>query len=101
LTCEWDTSGVDVHGDTVSVEIHNTGDLTLHVSAVGITWTDHDETLRYVRLMGEIWRGWDHGPSFSVNTSKNIGPDNTRTLEFEFAGYHFDGSASVTVDADC
>jgi serine/threonine protein kinase len=101
LVCEWNKGNVDIHGDTVSVEIHNTGDLTLHVSAVGITWTDHDETLRYVRLMGVIWSGWDHGPSFLVNTSKNIGPDNTRTLEFEFAGYHFDGSASVTVDADC
>jgi hypothetical protein len=84
----------------VSIEIHNTGDLTLHVSDVGITWT-HDETLRYVRLNGEIWRGWDDGPSFSVGTSKSVGAGRSRTLEFEFQGYHFSGSASVTVDADC
>jgi serine/threonine-protein kinase len=101
LVCEWSKGNVEVHGNTVSVEIRNTGDLTLHVSAVGITWTNHDETLRYVRLMGEIWRGWEHGPSFSVNTSKNIGTHTTRTLEFEFGGNHFDGSASVTVDAGC
>ncbi|MCX6070769.1 MAG: serine/threonine-protein kinase [Chloroflexi bacterium] len=99
--CEWDTGGVDIHGDTVSVEIRNTGDLTLHVSSVGITWSSHDETLRSVRLMGEIWRGWEHGPSFSVHTNKDVGPGSNRTLEFEFAGYHFDGSASVDVDGDC
>jgi hypothetical protein len=99
--CEWNQGGADIYGNTVSVQIHNTGDLTLHVSGVGITWTNGGETLRYVRLMGEIWRGWDHGPSFSVNTSKNIGPHTTRTLEFEFGGYHFDGSASVAVDAGC
>lgn len=101
MTCEWDAGSVDIHGDKVSVPIHNTGDLTLHVSLVGITWSNHDETLRVVRLMGEIWRGWEHGPSFSVGTDKNIGPGSTRTLEFEFAGYHFDGSASVNVDGDC
>jgi serine/threonine protein kinase len=101
LVCEWNQGGADIYGNTVSVQIHNTGDLTLHVSGVGITWTNGGETLRYVRLMGEIWRGWDHGPSFSVNTSKNIGPHTTRTLEFEFGGYHFDGSASVAVDAGC
>jgi serine/threonine protein kinase len=99
--CEWNTGSVHVSGNAVSVEIHNTGGLTLHVSAVRITWTDHDETLRYVRLMGEIWRGWDHGPNFSVNTSRDVGANRTRTIEFEFAGYHFSGSASVTVDADC
>jgi len=101
LVCEWNKDDVDIHGDTVSVGIHNTGDLTLHISSVGITWTDDNETLRRVRLMGDIWSGWDHGPSFSVNTSKNIGANTTRTLEFEFAGYHFDGSASVEVEADC
>ena len=101
LVCEWSTSSVDIDGDTVSVQIRNTGDLTLHVSAVGITWTEDDETLRYVGLMGEIWSGWDHGPSFSVNTSKDIGINRSRTLEFEFAGYHFSGSASISVDADC
>jgi len=85
----------------VSVEIRNTGDLTLHVSSVGITWSDHHETLMVVRLMGEIWRGWEDGPSFSVDTNKDIGADSTRTLEFEFGGYHFDGSASVDVDGDC
>jgi serine/threonine protein kinase len=101
LACEWNKGNVDIHGNKVSVEIHNTGDLTLHVSSVGITWTDHHETLRYVRLMGEIWRGWANGPSFSVDTNRNIGANTTRTLEFEFEGFHFDGSASVTVEADC
>ena len=101
LACEWTTSGVDVDGDTASVQIHNTGDLTLHVTGVGITWTDDNEVLRYVRLSGTIWSGWDDGPSFSVGTNKFIGAGNTRTLEFEFYGFHFSGSASVTVDADC
>ncbi len=101
LVCEWDTGEVETHGDTVSVEIHNTGDLTLHVSGVGITWTDDDEVLRYVRLNGTIWSGWDDGPSFSVGTSRNVGAGGSRTLEFEFYGYHFSGSASVSVDADC
>jgi len=101
MTCEWDTGSVEIHGDTVSAPIRNTGDLTLHVSSVGITWSSHDETLRRVRLMGEIWSGWEHGPSFSVHTNRDIGPGSTRTLEFEFAGYHFGGSASVEVDGDC
>ena len=101
LDCEWDTSGVDTHGDTASVEISNTGDLTLHVTGVGITWTDDEEVLRYVRLSGTIWSGWDDGPSFSVGTSKFISAGSTRTLDFEFYGFHFSGSASVTVDADC
>jgi hypothetical protein len=101
LVCEWDTSGVDIDGDTASVEIYNTGGLTLHVTGVGITWTDDEEVLRYVRLSGTIWSGWNDGPSFSVGTSKYIGAGSTRTLEFEFYGYHFSGSASVTVDADC
>jgi len=100
LNCEWDTSGVDTHGDTASVEIYNTGDLTLRVTRVGITWTD-DEVLRYVRLSGTIWSGWDDGPSFSVGTNKSISAGSTRTLDFEFYGFHFSGSASVTVDADC
>ncbi len=92
---------MDVNGDTASVEIHNTGDLTLHVTEVGITWTNDEEILRYVRLSGTIWSGWNHGPSFSVGTSKFIAPGSTRTLDFEFYGFHFTGSASVTVDADC
>jgi serine/threonine protein kinase len=98
--CEWDTSGVNVAGNKVSVVIHNTGDLTLSISGVGISWTGHEDLVR-VRLDGTIWSGWDHGPSFWVGTSKTIGAGGSRTLEFEFAGHHFDGSASVTVDTDC
>ena len=100
LVCEWDTSGVNIDGDTVSVVIHNTGDLTLHVSGVGITWTDNEHLVR-VRMNTTIWSGWDNGPSFSVGTNRTVGAGSSRTLEFEFAGSHFSGSASVSVDADC
>jgi len=98
--CEWDTSGVDIHGDTVSVVIHNTGDLTLHVTGVGITWTDNEHLVR-VRMNTTIWSGWDNGPSFSVGTNKTVVAGSSRTLEFEYAGHHFSGSASVSVDAGC
>jgi hypothetical protein len=98
--CAWDVSVVSIHGDTVSVVIHNTGDLTLHVVGVGINWTGHDDLVR-VRLDGTIWSGRDNGPTFTVGTSKTIGAGSSRTLEFEFAGHRFIGSASVSVDADC
>jgi serine/threonine protein kinase len=99
LVCEWDTTGVDVQGDTVSVEIRNTGDLPLYVTGVGISWADHEHLVR-VRLNGTIWSGSDHGPSFSVGTNKTIVSGSSQTLEFEF-GHRLSGSASVTVDADC
>ena len=95
LVCEWDTGAVQINGDTVSVEIHNTGDLTLHVTSVGVTWTDDHEHLVRVRMNTTIWSGWDNGPSFSVGTNKTVNSGSSRTLEFEYAGSHFSGSASV------
>ena len=100
LVCKWDTSGVEIDGDTVSVQIRNTGDLTLKVTGVGISWTDYQHLVR-VGLNGTIWSGWDNGPSFLVGTNKSIGAGGSRTLEFEFYGHRFSGSASVSVDADC
>ncbi|MCJ7796779.1 MAG: hypothetical protein MUQ56_08445 [Thermoleophilia bacterium] len=84
----------------MSVQIHNTGDLMLKVTGVGISWTDHEHLVR-VGLNGTIWSGWKNGPSFSVGTNKSIAAGSSPTLKFEFAGQRFSGSASVSVDADC
>ena len=99
--CQWDVSGVNISGDTVSVVINNTGDLELRVTGVGISWTNDHEHLVRVRMGTTIWSGWDDPFDFSVGTSRRVSPGGSRTLEFEFWGSHFDGSASVTVDAGC
>ena len=100
--CEWSTGAVDISGDTVSARIYNTGGLVLHVTRVGISWSDDSEHLVIVRLgTSTLWAGWDSRPDFSIGTSKNVSPGGSRRLEFEFAGSHFGGSASVSVEADC
>jgi serine/threonine-protein kinase len=102
MVCDWHQGGPSVSGDTVSVRLYNDGDLVVHVSRVSITWSgsDHLRRIRW-RFEGPFWSGNDEGPTVSAGTNKNVPVGTYRTAEFEFWGSDFDGSASVSFDADC
>jgi hypothetical protein len=91
-----------VAGDTVSIRVHNDGELPVVVTEVQITWTGSDH-LRYInwRFDSPFWSGNDAGPSVTAGTNKTIPVGAYRTVEFEFWGSSFDGSASVDIEADC
>jgi serine/threonine-protein kinase len=102
LACEWDTGGENVDGDTVTVRVYNQGDLPLIVTEVTISWTGN-ESLRYIRwrYQSYFWNGNDDGPTVTAPTNYTVPVGSYRTLEFEFWGSDFSGSASVGVSADC
>jgi serine/threonine-protein kinase len=102
MVCEWHQGGASVSGDTVSVRVYNDGDLVVRVSQVSITWTgsDHLRRIRW-RNSNSFWSGNDDGPTVTAGTNKNVPEGSYRTVEFEFWGSDFDGSASVEIEGDC
>jgi hypothetical protein len=99
--CEWDVSGESVDGDTVTVDVSNTGELSLNVTWVGISWTG-DDNMRSIRWDGStLWSGFDPSSPRNVSTSQTVPPGESRTVEYEFWGSSFDGEASANVAGDC
>ena len=100
--CEWDTGSENVDGDTVSVRVYNQGDLPLIVTEVSITWTGNED-LKYIRwrFNSPFWTGNDDGPTVTAGTNYTVPVGSYRTVEFEFWGSDFSGSASVTVEVGC
>jgi hypothetical protein len=86
----------------MSVRVYNHGDLQLEVTWVSITWTgsEHLQRINW-RFDSAFWSGNDPGPTVSADTEKTVPPGAFRTVEFEFWGSSFSGTASVEVDADC
>jgi hypothetical protein len=102
MVCDWDPGGPSTSGDTVFVRVYNNGDQPVVVTRVTITWTgsDHLRRIRW-RYESTFWNGNDSGPTVSANTNKTVPVGTYRTVEFEFWGESFDGSASVSFEADC
>ncbi|HMK08685.1 MAG TPA: serine/threonine-protein kinase [Anaerolineales bacterium] len=100
--CEWHAGHPSTTGNTVSVRVTNDGGLPLHVTHVSITWTgsDHLRRIRW-RFEGPFWSGNDPGPTVSSSTSKTVPLGTYRTVQFEFWGGSFSGTASVDVDGGC
>jgi hypothetical protein len=102
LSCDWHDGSPNVSGDTVSVRVYNDGDLPVVVTAVTITWTGNDHLQRINwRFDSPFWSGNDDGPTVSAGTNKAVPVGAYRTVEFEFWGSSFSGSASVSIEADC
>jgi hypothetical protein len=76
--------------------------LPLVVTEVTITWTGSDH-LRYIRWRSgsTFWSGNDAGPTVAAGTTRTVPVGAYRTVEFEFWGSSFDGTASVEIEADC
>jgi len=100
--CSWREGNPSTSDDTLSVRVTNNGDQAVLVSHVSITWTGSDH-LHYIhwRFEGPFWSGNSAGPTVSSATSKTVPVGAYRTVEFEFWGSSFDGSASVSIDAGC
>jgi hypothetical protein len=102
LSCEWAAASPNVSGDVVSVRVYNNGDLVVTVTNVSITWTgsDHLQRINW-RFEGPFWSGNNAGPTVSSGTNKAVPLGTYRTVEFDFWGLSFSGSASVEIEADC
>ena len=82
--------------------MYNQGDLPVIVTEVSITWTGNED-LKYIRwrFNSPFWTGNDDGPTVTAGTNYAVPVGSYRTVEFEFWGSDFSGSASVTVEAGC